>query len=624
MSWRHSLIFAVVVVALLGVRALVITSPRDQLRDGDGFLYIARGGPVFVGFQSDTPASLDIAGRHLAGRGLVTERLVLPAGPQKIHVTGAARLVWIPIGRRGDPEYVPASSLSPTENGFGSFVGATPLDGVFALLILIAIVVFATRNSLRGISQETWLAVGTVFAIAMIVRLIGLDAFGETWDENVNWSAGRNYVTNLLSLDFRASSWTWNYEHPPIMKYLEGIGAQFADGFGPARALSAIWTSIGCALLVPIGRRLYSQRVGVFAAVIAALLPPLVAHGQIVGHESPTVLWWSLAILLALRVNDDPALARRRLVSLGVVIGLAVASRFVNGLVGVLAIAIVVIGASNRKRALVDSLMMAPIALVTLYVVWPRLWLHPIASLRASFAKLSQSHSPEPFLGAITSHPGPHYFLVYLAATLPLLILLGVAAYAVRAGKERNRSALVMAAWFVIPLAVVFSPVRQDGVRYVMPCVLALAMMSAAGMEFVARNYTRFAIPAVALYLAVTLLRIHPYYLDYFGEHVGGPKTVAAHRWFETAWWGEGVDRAVAYVNANAAPNARVFRECIEPKHLAWFRADLWTPMTQNPAEADWIVTYAPTSHACPVPPTFHRVFTVDAQGATLAEVWTR
>jgi 4-amino-4-deoxy-L-arabinose transferase-like glycosyltransferase len=623
-SWRRPLIFIGVVVALLGVRALLTTAPTDNLRDGDGYLYIARGGPVIVGFQSDTPASLDIAGKHLQGRGVVKDRIVLPAGPQRIHVTGNARLVWSPVGRRGDPEYVPASSLSPTETGFGRFVGASPLDGVIALLLLAAIVVFATHRSLVAVSRETWFAIGGVVALALGVRLIGLWSFGQTWDEDVNWAAGRNYVTNLLSLDFRASSWTWNYEHPPIMKYLEGIGAQFADGFGPARALSAIWTSIGCALLVPIGARLYSHRVGILAAVIAALLPPLVAHGQIVGHESPTVLWWSLAILLALRVNDDPALAWRRLVSVGIVIGLAVASRFVNGLVGVLAIAIIVIQSREPAKALVRSLVMAPIALATLYVVWPRLWLHPILALRASFAKLAQPHSPEPFLGAMTNHPGVHYFLVYLAATLPLLILLGVVAYAVRANKERNRAALVMLAWFVVPLAVAFSPVRQDGVRYVMPCVLALAMMSAAGVDFVARQYARFAVPVVALYLAVTLVRIHPYYLDYFGEQVGGPKTVAAHRWFETAWWGEGVDRAVDYVNTHAAPNARVFRNCIEPYHLAWFREDLWTPMTNNPAEADWIVTYAPTSRACPLPPQFHRVFTVDAQGATLAEVWTR
>ena len=41
-------------------------------------------------------------------------------------------------------------------------------------------------------------------------------------------------------------------------------------------------------------------------------------------------------------------------------------------------------------------------------------------------------------------------------------------------------------------------------------------------------------------------------------------------------------------------------------------------------AQADWIVTYAPQSHRCAIPPGFDRVFTVDADGATLAEVWQR
>ena len=139
-------------------------------------------------------------------------------------------------------------------------------------------------------------------------RVSRLD-LGQTWDEDVNWSSGRNYITNILSLDLSPLSWLWNYQHPPVMKYLEGIGAQLSDGYGPARALSAIWVALGCAFLVPIGARLYSFRVGLLAAIIAALLPPLVAHGQIVGHEAPTVLWWSLGILLALTIHDgEPSL----------------------------------------------------------------------------------------------------------------------------------------------------------------------------------------------------------------------------------------------------------------------------------------------------------------------------
>jgi 4-amino-4-deoxy-L-arabinose transferase-like glycosyltransferase len=670
---------AIAVVALLGLRACLVTAPLDRLapapsdpRDPpgtvarEGSLLVARGGPVIIGFQTPTPARLVIGGgelapgapaekqivggKQLAGAGLVKDRIVLPAGPIAIRFAAppGARLVWSPVGRRGDPEYVPASSLAPeppARASFGAFAGAAPLDGVIALLLLLVIVgtlLALARHRLRGVSRETWIAMGAVFAVGLAVRLLGIHAFGQTWDEDVNWAAGRNYVTNLLALDVSPGSWQWNFEHPPVMKYLAGIGAQLADGFGPARALSAIWVALGCALLVPIGARLYPHgearlRVGILAAAIAALLPPLVAHGQIVGHEAPTVLWWALAILLALTLDDgepSPRALRVRLVWLGVAIGIAVASRFVNGLVGVLCLAIVVIRAPSGRAlrtAIEGALIMPAVAALTLYAVWPRLWAHPIAALEQSLAKLAQPHSVEPFLGAITNHPGPHYFLVYLVATLPVLVLAGVIAYAVRALRERDRAGLVVAAWFVIPLAVAASPVRQDGVRYVMPCILALALASAAGWSWLAslaeRRLLR-AFPALAgvlvVYLGITLARVHPYYLDYFGEQVGGAGTVARGFMFETAWWGEGVDRAVGYVNAHAAPNARVYRNCIEPLHLAWFREDLWTPMAQSPAQADWIVTYAPTWHPCPVPKDARRVFTVEVQGATLAEVWQR
>src|SRR5690349_14231657 len=215
------------------------------------------------------------------------------------------------------------------------------------------------------------------------------------------------------------------------MKYLAGIGAQLADGFGPARALSAVWIALGCALLVPIGARLFRPRVGGLAAAIATLLPPMIAHGQIVGHESPTVLWWSLGVLLALGVHDYlPTHGLRtlqiRLAWVGAVVGVAVASRFVNGLLGLLCAAIVVLQAPPRwaNATIAWGAAIMPLAAVAvLYALWPRLWDHPIAALGQSLAKLDTLHSTEPFLGEITNRPGPHYFAIYLFATLPVGVL---------------------------------------------------------------------------------------------------------------------------------------------------------------------------------------------------------
>lgn len=649
-----------VAAALLLARAWLHTPPLDRLAPAAaepadppgtsaraGSIFIARGGPVILGFQSDRTARLTFAGQELRGEGLVRSRIIVMHGPAALRFAAppGARLVWSPVGRRGDPEYVPASSLSPEPPGSARFdaPGTARLDGAIALALLatlLATLCVLARRRLAAVSRTTWLAMALVFVAGVALRWFDLGGQGQTWDEDVNWAAGRNYVTNLLGLDFAARSWQWNFEHPPVMKLLAGVGAQLADGYGPARALSAIWIALGCALLVPIGARLFRPRVGVLAAAIATLLPPMVAHGQIVGHEAPTVLWWSLAILLALGVHDYlPADDRRaaatlriRLACVGVAIGIAISSRFINGLVGPLCAVIVVVQAPPRWRreTLIWGAVAMPLAaLATIYLVWPRLWAHPLAALVESFQRLDTAHSPEPFLGAITSRPGPHYFAVYLFATLPLGALAGVAAGAVRLARQRGRSALIVLCWLVAPLCVALSPVRQDGVRYVMPCLLALALIAAAGVDQLAAwARLRHAFTALAavivVYLAIALARVHPYHLDYFGEHVGGAGRVAARAWFETAWWGEGLDRAVAHVNAHAAPGARVDRSCIEPAHLAWFREDLWTPMARNPTEATWIVSYAPATRRCALPPDARNVLTITAGGAVLAAVYQR
>lgn len=649
-----------VAAVLLAVRAWLHVAPLDRLAPaaaapGDppgataraGSIFVARGGPVIFGFLSDGEARLEVAGETLRGAGLVRRRVIAARGAAAIRFAAppGARLVWSPVGRRGDPEYVSASSLSPEPPPRAAFAapGTDALDGIIAaalLATLVASLCVVGRRRLAAVPRGTWIAMAAVFAAGVAARWIDLGGAGQTWDEDVNWAAGRNDVTNVVGLDASAASWQWNFEHPPVMKLLAGIGAQFSDGFGPARALSAIWIALGCALLVPIGARLFRPRVGALAGAIATLLPPMVAHGQIVGHESPTILWWALGSLLALGVHDylppdarsAAATVRRRLVAVGVVIGVAVASRFVNGLLGVLCAAIVVIQAPPRWRreTIVQGAWRMPLAaLATLYAVWPRLWLHPLAGLAASLRKLDTTHAAEPFLGAITSQPGPHYFAVYLFATLPLGVLAAALLGAVRFVRARDRGALIAACCLLVPLGVAASPVRQDGVRYVMPCLLALALIAAAGVDQLAiwirvrHAFTALAAAAI-VYLGVTLARVHPYYLDYFAEQVGGAGAVAARGWFETAWWGEGVDRAVDHVNTHAAPGARVYRDCIEPVHLAWFRADLWATMARTPAEASWIVSYAPASHRCAVPADARAVLTVSVDGAVLATVYER
>lgn len=660
----------VAIAALLAVRHAVSEDPLARLarteQDGravyEGSWHFPRGGPYILGYEAPGPARLAIDGRQVAsGAGQQSSRRVYEPGVYRVRfeapaeARGITRLLWHPPGRRGPLEYVPASSLAPPgEAVFGRWAGAAPVDGLVSSLMalcLVALCLYLARGVIARADRRVLAWAALVALVALSVRLWDLDGAGQTWDEDVNWSAGRNYVTNWLALDFQPASWVWNYEHPPVMKYIAGVGAQWADGYDPARALSALLMAVGCALLVPIGRRLYSLRAGALAALIAALSPHLIAHGKIVGHEAPTVLWWTLAIWLALRAHDpfgplagqphgrparDPLPAR--LIVLGLVVGLAVYSRFVNALLGPLVGLILLIMAppGQRRRTLGLGLaIVVPVAALVGLAIWPRLWDAPIAHLQESWAKLRVPHSDEPFLGAITNQPSRAYFAIYVLATAPLGLLCGCAAWLVRAlrGRER-RSTAILLLWLCVPMAVALSPVRQDGVRYVMPCLLALALAAAAGIDFLAtwlgarlgslgqgRVFAGLAAILIA-YLGVTAARIHPYYLDYYGEHVGGPAGVARRKLFEVAWWGEGIADAVDHVNRHAARGARVHKRCVEPSHLTWLRADLWQREAQDPARADWILVYQPAWKPCPVPAGASLVHEVRAQGAPLVHVY--
>jgi 4-amino-4-deoxy-L-arabinose transferase-like glycosyltransferase len=657
-------------LSVLSIVDNTATMPMDE-HVFQGSLAMPRGGPYIIGFYSESSAQLTVGSHRMAGRGLVQQRIIFDASTQPIRFTGSAhsRLMWSPPGRRGDMEYLPASSISaapPAQAQFGDDAGRHTIDGVCALLLLVTVVtsaVYAARRRMRNVTRGQWLAMAILFALALAIRLFDLSGAGQTWDEDANWAAGRNYISNLLSFDFSTASWQWNYEHPPVMKYLMGIGAQLSDGFGPARVISAIIGGVSAALMMPLVGRLFGWKVGGLAGLIASLLPPLIAHSKVVGHESPTVLWWTLGLLLAITSFDNmpreeairPArFVTSRLVSVGIVLGIAVASRFVNVLLGPLLGMALVLAAPpelRKKTAWWGAILLPLIAFATLVLLWPRLWGDPIGQLIASWHKLNRPHGIEPYLGEMTNHPHPTYFVVYLFATTPVLVLIlaGVglavgAKFALTAifrkldahtealspvDHVRHKAHLILLAWLLVPLLVMASPVRQDGVRYILPSVAAIAALAAVGLAALATRLLRrvaqshlIAAVVIALYLGVVDARIHPYYLDYFGEQVGGSATVARRGWFETAWWGEGVDRAVHYVNEHAAINARVYRDCIAPIHLAWFRGDLWNSMADTAAQADWIVVYSPASTSCPLPSNAQLRYSVTGSGMVLATVY--
>ena len=626
---------------LAAVRALErLAVKADGAREGSWLL--PRGGPYIFGFDSPGDAQLWVGGRLVAnGAGEKTSRVIFPAGVQEVRFLGPkeATLLWHPPGRRGAPEIVPPSSLSPDPPDrarFGAGAGAWWLEAAAAwgvLLLAAGVFLFLWRPRVDR-------AVLAIFLVALAARLIGLNAAGQTWDEDEYWCSGKNYLLNLLDFDFRARAWRWNHEHPPLTKYVAGLGALWQDGYGTARALFAVLGAGTCALICAIGRRLFGGWAGVFAGITAAFLPRLIAHDRVVGHETTSVFFWALAIWAAVRageVEEWPALARR-VALVGVAIGLAVSTRFSNLLLLPAAFAVLLAATPvSRLVRVIDlgSFLMPAVGAATFVAVWPRMWHAPGRHLSAAWNVLKRQHLPEYYLGEWVQLPDWHYFPVYFLATTPVLVLACVFALAAwRGAARRERAMFVGVALLLVPLGVAYSPVRQDGVRYVLPMLLGAALLAGAGLDHLVSALKKpraawIAAGALGVYLAVTCARVYPYYLDYYAEPVGGPAKVAAKKWFEIGWWGEGIAEAVDYVNANAEKDATVYR-LIQPTHVNWFRDDLWQETT--PTEADWVVVSDFGQDAAAlfglrritITPDLELVKDVKAQGASLVRVYRR
>ncbi len=445
------LAFVVAAVALT-LRAGCSPDPLDRLASapsapGDppgtrvyaGSIHLPRGGPYILGMWTPGPAVLEVGPHRLAGHhGKHEGRFLLDAGAASIRFAAppGARLLWHPPGRRGDLEYIPASSLSPAPLAEARFdhPGAARTDAAAAWAIVLAFaaaILWSLRARIGAISGPVLLGAGAVFALALLVRVLDLGNAGQTWDEDTYWSAGRNYVQNLVRGDVSEPAWIWNYEHPPVSKYLAGLGGLWHDGYAGARAMSALVMALACVTLVAVGTRLHRPATGIAAGVCAALSPHLIAHGQVVGHEAPSALVWALAWWASLRVWDRGATLRAvapRLVICGVILGVALSVRYVNGLMAPAIGATILLRAPAgvRVRAAAWGLAIVPaVAVLTAILLWPRLWSDPITHLEVSWAKLKGKHSGEPFLGVVTNAPPRWYFLAYLGATSPIGVLLG-------------------------------------------------------------------------------------------------------------------------------------------------------------------------------------------------------
>lgn len=423
-----------------------------------------------------------------------------------------------------------------------------------------------------------WLIPVCIFLIALGVRLWDINAQGQTWDEIAYYNGGKEYVDNLLKGDFVPDHWRMNFEHPPVGKWIYGLTNQLAkvsnikmSKFTPGRVASACMGAITIVIVYFFALELFkSRKIAILSSLILCFLPTFLAHNIVMGLETPSALFytWALYWFYIGLIKD-----RKYLLLSAIPTGLAIGTRFNNGHILIfMAIAILIYyfipfsDLDKKKRFPWIAILIPIIAGLLVWALWPWFWgnIQNHLELNQKFLETQLNSQKDGaatdwFLGANVIPP-QYYFVYYFIATTPLLLIILLTIYIVKCFQKITFAKIYLLLWFLIFFVMCFVGFKQDGIRYIYPILVPLAIATSYALILLFKKplYTYVASAILIIYLIYASFTIHPYYLDYYSELVGGASKVYQEKSYEIGWWGEGLEDAYKYVNQVASPKDKV------------------------------------------------------------------
>ncbi len=431
-----------------------------------------------------------------------------------------------------------------------------------------------------------------IFLLAFSLRVWNLNKAGQVWDEkSLLVDYAWHHIRDAKNLDFGSEFW-WKGtpDHPPLVRYLRGI-ASIPDikawdnkGFPIYnydltynRMLSVLLTSFAAVLVFLIGARYISLYSGFAAGMIFGMLPIPLGHSQIAMIEPLSLFFFTASMFAFFLFIEKPN--RKRMILSGIALGFALLARETHIMLLPMMLIILFIknyNAKNKdpKSVLYKILGTFGIAFLTFFLLWPMPFFH-LDYMYRYFVDLRinvTTSIPEVFFGRLMLVPIPYYF-VYVIITTPFIILLLSLVGLKKIDRSKNWIWYSLILWFCFPFLMSFYPKREQGIRYIIQICAPLALIAGLGFETVVSRFTKkisykllLLLPLFA-YQFIILLRITPYYIDYFNILVGGAKGVYEKRLFHLAWWGEGIKEAFVYLDKNA-PKGATIGIATTPSHI--------------------------------------------------------
>ncbi|HEX9940995.1 MAG TPA: glycosyltransferase family 39 protein [Thermoanaerobaculia bacterium] len=440
----------------------------------------------------------------------------------------------------------------------------------------------------------------SLLAALLLVAFLAQGALGirhksMTWDEDTHLSYGRQILTQHT---FARQIHRYNATSPwVVVNALPGLAARrLGIELPPRRALYAgrISTLLLGALLGWLvfswAREAFGPPSGLLAVTLLTFCPNLLAHSALITTDAVTTLAIFAAAYAFWRLYAQPS--RARLWVAGVVLGLALTVKLSGVyLVPIFLLVLLLRGLASRRfdlKPFLSLLLLLAVALLVINAVYlfegtfSPLSRYQPRSLRfqalASAPVLRDLPLPLPTgyvqgidwvtqdmargrwvycLGRYSHNGFPYYYAVALLTKGTVgflaLIALALACLALRAPRrswEVQIFLLVPVAFYFIYFSLFFK--FQIGLRHLLP-IFPFLFVFVSQLATLQRRSLRALAWLLAVAHAASSLRVHPHYLAYFNEAVGGPLQGWRYLIDSNLDWGQDRD-AARHVYAPSSP----------------------------------------------------------------------
>ncbi len=411
-----------------------------------------------------------------------------------------------------------------------------------------------------------------------------------------------------------------------------------------ARTVMGVTASLAVLVMYLLMRRLLGVRVALTAAVLIAFEPMFLANSRILHVDAPLTYFMFLSFLAFWLFLSEGRWAWLALS--GVCGGLAALSKTPGVILGPILLAAGLLYALHPphlwatapamrltpaamatdprggrwRRFLVAVVVWGGVAIAAFCALWPSLWADPGQAISLLVANATTAvQTVHPTSGVFWGYGGdrsPFYYLISLPFHLTVLSTLGLLVGIYATLRCRPYRPLLLSLWaYVIFFLIPVSITGRRGDRYILPLFLPLDLMTALALTWLARRWSQSGQTSLAvaggrwksplpwmrrhagwlLGLAVgiqtvSVLALRPYYFDYFNPLLGGGRTAPR---FVNIGWGEGLDRAAAYLNQLPDAEHKTVAAWYSGQFAPFFKGSTIDLSSNEPAlTADYTVFY--------------------------------